>query len=712
MAATTPAFPFWVNEIPAITELQRLRRPSSDDNVSDHATTGATSLLSIRDLFRCNTRDPKECWHYVLLSSYMTDLEWVLTVVPELSAVTEKVVLLSGDKGTATLRKAEDGRYLPTAAAMNRVNPLLKALRIVAQRRRQEKGGCCPLLTLERFAALEPPLPIAFGTHHTKMAVCVNARGVRVCVFTANLLEQDWCWKTQGIYVQDFPWAESTEVPPAPTSFLPQHPSQQQNVKGHDFKQQLQHYWTHCGLDMSAAFSWDAAKALPLGIFNTDFLAHVDFAAVRVWLVSSVPGSHPSGEASPGYRVGLCRLAEVLQRSAFSTPPHTELPVTLTWQYSSQGSLTPAFLSALEAAMCGAPELTASAGDAAPDAKRSSSSPLRPPARVWEVQIIYPTEAEVRSSLEGWRGGGSLPVRLQCCDEYVNERLHRWACPRSRLMRQEQSQSHEERSSTSAESSAPSLAAAPHDRRESALNVDELVEGEDATLPCAAVYRQYAMPHIKSYAAMDVARTHLYWYLLTSANLSQAAWGSLTAKNARKAPQRLLVRSYELGVLYDGTSVVDTSWFSVVSSPRIHLPTAANSKHTLFATPMYSERSSNDRDTCGAGDVTRPTMLLPCDMLRPQPYASTAALRAQRLQDGASSASPRSTVWSRQDVPWVVDVLHSGRDAYGCDVEEAFAAETLPPLSRWRPLAESAGRGEWREVAANVVTALKRPRDG
>ncbi|KPA84425.1 tyrosyl-DNA phosphodiesterase-like protein [Leptomonas pyrrhocoris] len=697
MTTTTAAFPLWINDVAAITELQ-MSQHSSDEHVPRaSAPSSATSLLTIRDLFRCNTHDPQECWRYTLLSSYVTDLEWLLTSVPELSAVTQKVLVLSGDKGTATLRRNEHGHYLPTSSALDRVNPFLAALQTVAQSRRQHTGGgassssasslSAVRLTRDRFAALEPPLPIAFGTYHTKMAVCVNARGVRVCIFTANLVEQDWRWKTQGIYMQDFPWEGAASDSPATV------PLPKRSAKASDFARQLRRYWACCGLDMSTPFSWETAEKTPLGIFNTDFLAHVNFAEAKVWLVSSVPGTHVGGEASAGYRVGLCRLAEALQSSAVAVA-NKDAPLVLTWQYSSQGSVNPKFLNALQAAMCGSPELVDLAA-----AHKDFPPSCSPPANVQDVQIIYPTEAEVRNSFEGWRGGGSLPLRLQCCHEFVNERLHRWGCQR--------------RLSTSS-SSTPSAAAAgvaAHYSRASAVDVDALDDDEEGEREGAVLqspsssafaYRQYALPHIKSYAAVHADRTHLHWYLLTSANLSQAAWGSIGAKATNKTPRRLLVRSYELGVLYDRTSAVSpsaTPCFSVVASPCIRFPTFANSADALFSTPLSD--SSRSRANVGTENFAEPSLFLPCNMLRPEPYASSATLRADRRSNPEGVALPLSC----RDVPWVIEIPHRGPDAYGRDVEEAFAADTLPPLSRWRPCVEEG------EAEKPRVTARKRARD-
>jgi tyrosyl-DNA phosphodiesterase-1 len=50
------------------------------------------------------------------------------------------------------------------------------------------------------------------------------------------------------------------------------------------------------------------------------------------------------------------------------------------------------------------------------------------------------------------------------------------------------------------------------------------------------------MPHIKTYSRLDIKNGKIGWYLLTSANLSKAAWGDFQKTG-------LFIRSYELGVL-------------------------------------------------------------------------------------------------------------------------------------------------------------------
>ena len=52
------------------------------------------------------------------------------------------------------------------------------------------------------------------------------------------------------------------------------------------------------------------------------------------------------------------------------------------------------------------------------------------------------------------------------------------------------------------------------------------------------------MPHIKTYCRVDRSTGALAWVLLTSANLSKAAWGDMRSNGTQ-----LFIRSYELGIL-------------------------------------------------------------------------------------------------------------------------------------------------------------------
>lgn len=59
--------------------------------------------------------------------------------------------------------------------------------------------------------------------------------------------------------------------------------------------------------------------------------------------------------------------------------------------------------------------------------------------------------------------------------------------------------------------------------------------------------RTRAMPHIKSYARYS-EEEGLYWFCLTSANLSKSAWG--TYNKSSKLESILRINSYEAGVVF------------------------------------------------------------------------------------------------------------------------------------------------------------------
>lgn len=105
------------------------------------------------------------------------------------------------------------------------------------------------------------------------------------------------------------------------------------------------------------------------------------------------------------------------------------------------------------------------------------------------IRLIYPCVNDVRDSLEGYAAGGCLPFSKRTADKqlWLRQFLHRWR-------------------------------ASGHTR---------------------------AIPHIKTYARISPDGLHAAWFLLTSANLSKAAWGAY-----EKDRTQLMIRSYELGVLF------------------------------------------------------------------------------------------------------------------------------------------------------------------
>ena len=111
-------------------------------------------------------------------------------------------------------------------------------------------------------------------------------------------------------------------------------------------------------------------------------------------------------------------------------------------------------------------------------------------SKIPPVKLVYPSKSDVLGSHDGIAGGGCLPYarRTHEKQKWLEKYLHHWR----------------------------------------ALGTD----------------RNKAMPHIKSYTRVSPDCTKASYLLLTSANLSKAAWGSMN-----KAGDSLYIMSYEAGVL-------------------------------------------------------------------------------------------------------------------------------------------------------------------
>ncbi|KAM8807191.1 tyrosyl-DNA phosphodiesterase 1 [Eudromia elegans] len=121
------------------------------------------------------------------------------------------------------------------------------------------------------------------------------------------------------------------------------------------------------------------------------------------------------------------------------------------------------------------------------------------------IHLIYPTVDNVRQSLEGYPAGGSLPYSVQTAQKqlWLHSYFHKWSAE---------------------------------------------VSG-----------RSHAMPHIKTYMRPSPDFQKIAWFLVTSANLSKAAWGAL-----EKNGTQLMIRSYELGVLFLPSAFgLDNGYFHV-----------------------------------------------------------------------------------------------------------------------------------------------------
>ncbi|XP_076777540.1 tyrosyl-DNA phosphodiesterase 1 isoform X2 [Arvicanthis niloticus] len=289
-------------------------------------------------------------------------------------------------------------------------------------------------------------LDIAFGTHHTKMMLLLYEEGLRVVIHTSNLIREDWHQKTQGIWLS----------PLYPRIDQGSHTSGESS--------------THFKADLTSYLM--AYNAPPLQEW-IDIIQEHDLSETNVYLIGSTPGRF---QGSHKDNWGHFRLRKLLQALAPSAPSGESWPVV--GQFSSIGSLGPDeskwLCSEFKESLLAQRE-----GGRTPD---KSAAPLH---------LIYPSVENVRTSLEGYPAGGSLPYGIQTAEKqrWLHSYFHKW----------------------SAETSG----------------------------------RSNAMPHIKTYMRPSPDFSKLAWFLVTSANLSKAAWGAL-----EKNGTQLMIRSYELGVLF------------------------------------------------------------------------------------------------------------------------------------------------------------------
>uniref|UniRef100_A0A182P8G8 PBZ-type domain-containing protein n=1 Tax=Anopheles epiroticus TaxID=199890 RepID=A0A182P8G8_9DIPT len=319
--------------------------------------------------------------------------------------------------------------------------------------------------------AVKVEIKTPFGVHHTKMGLYGYSDGsMRVVVSTANLYEDDWHNRTQGLWI-------SPRLPA-----VPEGSDTKYGESRTDFRSSLLTYL-------------DAYKLPQLQPWMAR-IRKTDFSDVKVFLVASVPGGHTNTPKGPLW--GHPRLGYLLAQHA--APIDDACPLVA--QSSSIGSLGPS----PESWVLG--EIMASF--------RKDSAPIGI-RRIPGFRMIYPSFSNVRQSHDGLMGGGCLPyVRsTHVKQEWLKDYLQQW-CSRAR-------------------------------------------------------HRNKAMPHIKTYCRWS--HRGLYWFLLTSANLSKAAWGVYNKTGRFEKPLR--INSYEAGVLFLPKLLVDENFF----------PMEANKKHPPFPMP-------------------------------------------------------------------------------------------------------------------------------
>uniref|UniRef100_A0AAR2LYM8 Tyrosyl-DNA phosphodiesterase 1 n=1 Tax=Pygocentrus nattereri TaxID=42514 RepID=A0AAR2LYM8_PYGNA len=317
-------------------------------------------------------------------------------------------------------------------------------------------------------------LDIAFGTHHTKMMLLWYEEGFRVIILTSNMIQADWYQKTQGLWM-------SPMYPRLPEG-SPETAGESRTHFKHDLLEYLRAY-----------------RAPELAEWIERIKEH-NLSETRIYLIGSTPGRFQGPDME---KWGHLKLRKLLSEHTCPVQNAEQWPVI--GQFSSIGSM------GLDKTKWLAAEFQrtlTTLGKAS-----SSSSPGT------SVLLVYPSVDNVRTSLEGYPAGGSLPYSIQTAQKqlWLHSYFHRWKAE---------------------------------------------VTG-----------RSSAMPHIKTYMRASPDFSQLAWFLVTSANLSKAAWGALEKNNTQ-----MMIRSYELGVLYLPSAFV-TKRYSFTVSEYSNGPRLGSSAH-------------------------------------------------------------------------------------------------------------------------------------
>ncbi|VDO80532.1 unnamed protein product [Soboliphyme baturini] len=118
---------------------------------------GRFLALDIEDILSAHSEELEESAQF----NYMIDIPWLISKYPE-KCRKKPLLIVTGVTGS------EWSLFMQEALAFNNIT-----------------------VTKAR-------LQISYGTHHTKMMLLKCRTGLRVVIHTANLIEQDWCQKTQG----------------------------------------------------------------------------------------------------------------------------------------------------------------------------------------------------------------------------------------------------------------------------------------------------------------------------------------------------------------------------------------------------------------------------------------------------------------------------------------------------------------------------------
>ena len=280
-----------------------------------------------------------------------------------------------------------------------------------------------------------------------------------------------------------------------------------------------------------------------------------DYSTAEVSLIPSVPGKH---ENSPQQQVQKQKQAReqeavphlygyraVQREFALSTPSPPQVSginnsvfsvqVSSIASMGSQGRWLREVVSGLRLSGTGADAGT----DSIPDLRWLQHVQLR---------LVYPTVNTVRYSRASYSTGNSIPV--------APEMIYICTDPNSASMNANDKKKNAKFNAQKAADGDINGGAvlAPH-FRDSLYKYDGTISG-----------RKHHPPHIKSYCQYfqnTNRQTELLWFMLTSCNLSQAAWGVQQQKT-----KKLYIKSFEMGVLFQPRAIESATTAAAAAKSR------------------------------------------------------------------------------------------------------------------------------------------------
>ncbi|VEU44282.1 unnamed protein product [Pseudo-nitzschia multistriata] len=352
-----------------------------------------------------------------------------------------------------------------------------------------------------------------YGCHHTKMTLVGYSSGrLRVHIHTSNLRQGDVHDKCQGAFLQDF---------------LPKTEDQLCNFVTSDFEESLVTYLE--SYHFVLPWVWKKAEiGRGEGSEATTLVSHIqtyDFSSCVGVLVPSVPGYHNASlDARPSRRgnkeiYGYLKVHKAI-REHCNCDSSSAGPIVC--QFSSMGALWEPYLDKVAAAW--------NAGAANCGSKTVATS--RPPkkgelAASW-LRFVWPTTLEVKESVEGPMGGNSVPGTAKNLHKtFVRSLLHKW-----RFL------------SSTNDGSTTGMYGGNLDSTDS--NRRRWKEEDPLDKGCH-------VPHIKSYYQIQelgdrYGRDSMLWFVLSSHNMSVAAWGQIQNRQKDLGRKVLTVQHWELGI--------------------------------------------------------------------------------------------------------------------------------------------------------------------